>query len=83
MRRLRPEETFFLACRLGPETRIRAMEFFEIASRRPPCNVATLQRPVATKAVPSKRSRPPKQLRTCTLDIGPFDYVDACVAVEK
>ena len=43
MRRLRPEETFFLACRLGPETRIRAMEFFEIASCRPPCNVATFQ----------------------------------------
>ena len=83
MRRLRPEETFFLACRLGPETRIRAMENFEIASRRPTCNVVAFQGPVATKAVPSKRSRPPKQLRTCMLDVGPFDCADACVAVEK
>ena len=57
--------------------------FLKLLPVDPPCNVATFQRPVATKAVPSKRSRPPKQLRTCMLDIGPFDSVDACVAVEK
>ena len=29
MRRLRPEDTFFMVCRVGPENRIRAMESFE------------------------------------------------------
>ena len=39
MRRMRPDESFFLVCRLGPECRVRAMETLEISSRRSNANV--------------------------------------------
>ena len=80
-RRVRPEETFFLLCRAGPQQRIRAMESLEISSRRPNANVS-VARPVARcKLEPKTRSRAPKHLRSASLPgckQGPFDSSVAC-----
>ena len=83
MRRFRPEGTFFLICRAGPEVRVRAMETLEIASRRPPCNVGRANKSSASKVVPSQRNRPPKHYRLKTFNVGPFDSVEAKLAVQN
>lgn len=83
MRRLRPEDTFWLVCRVGPEARIRAMESFEIATRRPGCNVPMCHNPKATKVVSPTRSRPPKHARKSSPFVGPFDCAASRLSMDK
>ena len=83
MRRLRPEDTFWLVCRVGPEARIRAMESFEIATRRPGCNVPMCHNPKATKVVSPTRSRPPKHARKPSPFVGPFDCAASRLSMDK
>ena len=83
MRKLRPEDTFWLVCRVGPETRIRAMESFEIATRRPGCNAPMGHNPKATKVVSPARSRPPKHVRKPSPFVGPFDCTASHASVDK
>ncbi|CAK9059167.1 unnamed protein product [Durusdinium trenchii] len=82
MRRVRPDEVFFFVCCAGPETRIRAMESLEIATRRPNTNVR-LQRvkQSCSLTLPKRRGRPPKHVRMIAckgLGSGPFDSQVAC-----
>ena len=83
MRRFRPEDTFFLVCRAGPEVRVRAMETLVIASRRPPCNVGRANTSRSSKVVPRQRNRPPKPFRPKPSNVGPFDSVEAELAVSN
>ena len=64
MRRVRPEESSFLVCRLGPECRVRAMESLEISSRRPNANVpGKNHRGGSTLRPAAHRRRPPRHER--------------------
>ena len=86
MRRMSLEELFFVVCRAGPETRIRAMESLEISSRRPPANMAARpSQQLACGVVASGRRRPPKHVRgllPAKISAGPFDSTVASAAVD-
>ena len=56
---------------------------FEIASRRPGCNVPACPKPKAVKVVTSSRSRPPKCLRQLPSLAGPFDSVQSRVSLDR
>ena len=85
MRRVRPGESFFMVCRLGPEWRVRAMESLEISSRRPNANVPRKDsRGGSTLCPAAHRRRPPRHVRGAhksQLVVGPFDSCTAASAV--
>ena len=66
-----------------PEARIRAMESFEIATRRPGCNVPMRHNPKSTKVVSPTRSRPPKHARKPSPFVGPFDCAASRLSMDK
>ena len=80
MKRVHPDETFFLVCCMGPESRIRAAETLEISTRRPNANVRGPSRAKSqTLAAKQQRQRPPKHVRLACVS-GPSED---CLVLER
>ena len=75
MRGLRPENFFFLLCRVSDWSRVAAMEQMEIRSRLPNANVRAQGQPKSVSSC-KPRARPPKANRERG-QRGPFDELDA------